>query len=98
MIPDLCSQLSDKSASLICFGSLDLGELQGADVVGGSKKEALELERPEQNRDLSWPDTKPYSPNIQPLGRSEQWMQIDIPGAGGLPVSAFGLGSTILLR
>src|SRR6266571_367769 len=97
MLRGLGSPLSDKSASPTCFGSLDLGGLQGAVAVDGSRRELRELERPEQNRHLSWPDTRPYSPNIQPFGRSEQWMQTDIPCAEGLPASAVVLGSTSLL-
>src|SRR5947209_9107441 len=97
MLHGLCSLLIDKSASPTWFGSLDLGGLQGADAVDGSRRELLELEQPQQNVDLSWPDTKPYSQSIRQFGRSEQWMQTDIPGAGGLPVSAVVLGSTTLL-
>src|SRR5437867_4079074 len=93
----LCSPLSDKSASPTCCGSLGLGGLQGADAGGGSRRELRELERPQQNVDPSWPDTKPCSQHIQPFGKSEQWMHTDIPGAEGLPVSAVALGSTTLL-
>src|SRR5947209_6264623 len=93
----LCSPLSDKSASPTYFGSLGLGGLQGADAGGGSRRELRELERPGQNVDPSWPDTKPCSQNIQQCGKSEQWMQSDIPRAEGLPVSAVVLGSTTLL-
>src|SRR5947208_1827254 len=97
MLRGLCTPLSDKSASPTWFGSLDLGGLQGADAVDGSRREFRELERPQQNVDLSWPDTKPYSQNIQPCGRPEQWMQTDISGAEGLPASAVVLESTTLL-
>src|SRR2546425_11688139 len=93
----LCSPLIDKSASPTCFGSLDLGALQGADALGGSRRALLEFERPQQNADLSSPDTRPYSQHIQQLGRFEQWMQTDIPCAEGLQASAVALGSTALL-
>src|SRR5260370_23779655 len=75
MLHGLCSPLIDKSASPTWFGTLDLGGLQGADAGGGSRRELLKLERPQQNVDLSWPDTKPCSQNIQQFVRSERCIQ-----------------------
>ena len=97
MLHGLCSPLIDKSASPTWFGTLDLGGLQGADAGGGSRRELLKLERPGQNVDLSWPDTKPCSQNIQQFGRSERWMQTDIPGSEVLQASAVASGTTTLL-
>src|SRR6266851_832705 len=97
MLHGLCSPLIDKSASPTWFGTLDLGGLQGADAGGGSRRELLKLERPQQNVDLSWPDTRPCSQHIQRFGRSERWMQTDIPGSEVLQASAVASGTTTLL-
>src|SRR5579875_1899972 len=98
MLHGLCSPLIDKSASPICSGFLDVGALQGAEALGGSRREILALELLQQNADLSSPDTRPYSQHIQHLDRSEQWMQTGIPCAEGPQASAVALVSTTLLR
>src|SRR6266700_4244055 len=98
MLRGLCSPLIDKSASPICSGSLDVGALRGAEALGGSRRVPRELERLRQNADLSWPDTRQYSQNIQQLDRSSSLTLSSIPCAEAPLASAVVLVSTVLLQ